>query len=88
MLATTRLHKQFCPRCFKTLDAHSNMKDFSSPTKGDVAICSGCRMLLEFDENLNVRKISKATVKELTREKLEELIEANMWMDKHKHIFE
>jgi hypothetical protein len=66
-----------CPTCGYTLNAVGdiNNKEIRAPRCGDASICISCGELLEFNEDLSLKKISAEVIIALGKESLGELLE-------------
>ena len=48
-----------CPECGKVLDCSTSVEfDGAKPSPGDISICLDCTAILEFGENLELKRIS------------------------------
>jgi hypothetical protein len=56
-MTSTRLPADYCPCCFRHLDAASGIDHDDTPTPSDVTVCMYCAAYLEFDENLRLKSI-------------------------------
>ena len=65
-----------CPVCFRKLDGTTCLTADAKPKSGDVSVCFYCASLLEYDENLNVIKMTEKTMRELDLDTQAQLLNA------------
>lgn len=63
-----------CPVCKKTLNAVTSIGEMYSPKPGDVSLCTGCGVILEFDDQLKYMLVSDTAIQDLDPETLEQLM--------------
>jgi len=60
----------YCPECDYEMDAATDVQQGNNarPSPGDVSICLKCTAFLEFDENLHLRTLPLAKLRDLPPE--------------------
>jgi len=81
--AVSHVSENCCPVCEAKLDAASPVEGEQQPGPGDVSICFYCTAFLEFDQDMNVIKITQKTLSELSAATLAELIQVRLHIKKH-----
>ena len=61
-----------CPYCNKVLNAATHLDD-GVPSPNDFSICVGCANMLRYDDELRLRKFSKAEWDALTADEQSEI---------------
>jgi hypothetical protein len=69
-MTTTRLPRQKCPDCSKSIDAATatSLDDSRSPRPGDIALCCHCGAILVYDARLRSRAATLTDLMSLTPE--------------------
>jgi hypothetical protein len=69
--ATFRMPASLCPGCGKKLDACTAIGEPQPPKRGDITVCFGCGMLLEFGEGLVLQQLKDlGSLDDRTRDQL------------------
>jgi hypothetical protein len=61
----TRLKPDRCPWCNYKLDAAAAVDGKGKPKPGDISLCVKCASPIQFGDNLKVKKISDAAIRDL-----------------------
>lgn len=59
---TGQIIPSFCPKCFKLLDAATNMEGHEKPEPGDFTICIDCRSVLRFTPDMQLELSSLESI--------------------------
>lgn len=74
---THKMHKQHCCACNKLIDAATSADgDSEPPGPGDITICVYCGEVLEYQDNMDIAKLSEksfASIPDGTQRYLREL---------------
>lgn len=54
-----RVKPNICPNCGKTLDAATACEGDRKPAPGDFTVCIYCAIILRFDNDMNLREVTK-----------------------------
>lgn len=68
---------QFCPRCFKMLDATCSLTDANAaPEPGDFTVCIACAAVLRFGTGLHLEMSSLMDIPEHSRMAFAQTVQA------------
>ena len=73
---TGQLVPSFCPRCFKLLNAATNMEGKDKPEPGDFTICIKCSSVLRFNPDMQLELAHLDMIPAEARPSFEEIIRA------------
>lgn len=60
--------ENICPSCYRKLDMANDPEEKFVPKKGDLTVCIYCQEVLEFTDDLNIKKLSEETYNKLSND--------------------